>query len=68
MTVCDAGCWTDHRRVISKLNPVESSLRGEHNAENAPKRLLDVSKLNQGSTGKTFLNLQPTGFNQPQFR
>ena len=52
--MCGAGCWTDHRLVVSKLNlRIQPARRPQ--GKKAPKRP-DVSKLNQDSMRQAFIN------------
>ena len=51
--MCGAYCWTDHRLVVSKLN-LRIQLAQQAKVKEAPKRL-DVSKLNNDSMRKNFL-------------
>ena len=53
-TMCGADCWTDHKLVVSKLNPRIQPVRRPH-GKKVPKRL-DVSNLKQDSKRQAFIN------------
>ena len=53
-TMCGADCWTDHRRVSSKLNLRIQSVRWPQ-CKKVLKRL-EVSKLKQDSKRQAFIN------------